>query len=344
MQNVSTLVFDWGNTLMKVFPEFKGPMVDWPHVEAIIGVKETLARLESNYRMVLATNASDSNVEQVRGALTRVELDGFFKDIFTFSQLQVRKPDQSFFLSIERLCGVSSQGIVMVGDDYVNDVLAAQDAGWRALWFNPDGKACPGLIPFYDGDVQNMGDLLYIIERPDIPDWDTCTRWMMKEGASSLLFMHVQAVAAVAYLLALWLRSVGEHIDPLLTHRGGILHDLSKLSAKTSEIDHAEMAGRRLEEFGQHELAEIARRHIIIEGRYPLTWEQKLVFFADKLVEGSAITGLDQRLEKLRQRYPAFRERIQNLAPMLVDLQSLICQKLQITPEILLERLHAASL
>jgi len=72
---MKNIVFDWDDTLMKVFPESQGPMVDWSHVEGIPGVKPTLERLSSRYHLAVATSAKDSNMEQVRLALARVGLD-----------------------------------------------------------------------------------------------------------------------------------------------------------------------------------------------------------------------------------------------------------------------------
>ena len=38
------VLFDWGDTLMRDFPEFSGPMASWSHVEALPNVKEVLER------------------------------------------------------------------------------------------------------------------------------------------------------------------------------------------------------------------------------------------------------------------------------------------------------------
>jgi putative hydrolase of the HAD superfamily len=34
------LLFDWGDTLMRVFPEYVGPMAAWPKVEAMPHAEE----------------------------------------------------------------------------------------------------------------------------------------------------------------------------------------------------------------------------------------------------------------------------------------------------------------
>ena len=45
---IKALFFDWGNTVMKVFPEYEGPMVSWPKVEKIEGIEELLNYLFKN--------------------------------------------------------------------------------------------------------------------------------------------------------------------------------------------------------------------------------------------------------------------------------------------------------
>ena len=78
---IHTLVFDWGNTLMKVIPEYSGPMSEWPQIAPVKGIKTALTRLKPHYRLVVATNAVDSGADQVRAALARAELAGFFSHI-----------------------------------------------------------------------------------------------------------------------------------------------------------------------------------------------------------------------------------------------------------------------
>ena len=37
------ILLDWGDTVMRVFPENAGPMFTWPRVEELDGIKEVLA-------------------------------------------------------------------------------------------------------------------------------------------------------------------------------------------------------------------------------------------------------------------------------------------------------------
>jgi len=89
-----------------------------------------------------------------------------------------------------------------------------------------------------------------------------------------------------------------------------LLHDVAKISGKTNDrnsSDHGLDGGRFLEARNQHDLAEISQRHMLfnleVPERMPLTWEQKVVFFADKLVETGSVVTIEERIAGLQKRY-----------------------------------------
>jgi HAD superfamily hydrolase (TIGR01509 family) len=131
-----TILFDWGDTLMRVFPEYSGPMKDWPRVEAIPGAAAMLESLHQDWTICLATNAADSDEAEIRAALARVDLDRWIERVYSFKAIGYRKPSRQFFQHILSDLGLPAGQAVMVGDDYVADVLGAQACGLRAAWFN----------------------------------------------------------------------------------------------------------------------------------------------------------------------------------------------------------------
>lgn len=136
MQPKGCILFDWGDTLMRVFPEFSGPMKDWPRVEAVSGAAEMLATLHPNWILAVATNAADSEEENIRLALHRVGLDRYLDKIYCFKTIGHKKPSPEFFNYLLEDLGLPAGEMVMVGDDYVADVLGANACGLRAVWFN----------------------------------------------------------------------------------------------------------------------------------------------------------------------------------------------------------------
>ena len=347
---IHTLVFDWGNTLMKVLPEYDGPMVEWPEIAPVKGIKTALTRLKPHYRLVVATNAADSGAEQVRAALSRAELEGFFSKIYTAQELNnSRKPEIAFFRNLEKALDESPSNLMMIGDDYRSDILGATQAGWRAIWFDPEMEACPGLMPVHTQEVYSMSRLPELIEKRELPGWNLCLTWLLEQNASNNLLLHTQTVAAIAYQLALWLRAARQGVDPMLAHRGGMMHDLAKLlSLRTgaSSVDHGRLAAQLLIACEQPELAEIARRHLLFcltdEDRAPETWEQKVVYFADKLVENTRLVSLEDRLRFLQDRYPRDKDRIEKFLPDLLNLQDELCTAMRMDPEALFSNLKSA--
>lgn len=340
------IAFDWGNTLMVELPQYSGVMAEWPEVAAVEGAQAALADLANRARLIVASNATDSNAARVRDALQRVGMDTYIQDIFTSHEVQGRKPQRLFFQSIQSsLPGANS--FTLVGDSYTTDMLGAWQAGWLAVWYNPTGAAAPGLLPLHDIEIRRIADLPAALSGPRLPGWNEAQSWLIDQQVPANLLLHTQAVAGVAYQLAVWLRAAGENVDPLLAQRGGMLHDLAKVSTlHVSGTNHGEAAAKILAGRGQAALAEIARRHILTnlldDKLAPRTWEEKVVYLADKLIEGSRLVTLDQRINALSQRYSRFSAGIQSCLPALRKLQRETCTRMRIPEGDLFDRLQSA--
>lgn len=130
------ILFDWGNTLMREFAGYEGPMADWPRVEALPGAAETLAALQPEWTLCLATNALGSDPAHIRAALARVTLDAYIEHIFRGIDLGAQKPHPAFFTGALARLGEPPERVMMVGDGFEVDVLGAANAGLRAVWLN----------------------------------------------------------------------------------------------------------------------------------------------------------------------------------------------------------------
>ena len=342
-EDVKVVLFDWGNTLMQELPGAVGTMVDCPEVAAVPGALEALRELELGRRLVVATNAAESDPSQVRAALGRVGLDQYIYEVFRARELGAQKPGPAFFEKIVEAMGCTPAEMVMVGDSYEQDVLGAAAAGIRAVWYNPTGSASPFLPPVQAGEVLDMVLLPQVVKDLSLPGLGKCLGWLAEQGTPDTLLAHSRVVANMGYLLAVWLRQRGVTVDPLVTHRGGLLHDLGKLSSRKFNIEHGEYAARLLEDRQQPILAEIVRRHALDTLLDPLlaprTWEEKLVYYADKLAEGSSIVTTDQRFHSLRQRYAFLDEKFDHFQAPLQALESEICVILDVSALELIDRL-----
>lgn len=130
------ILFDWGDTLMPVFPDLEGSMAAWSRLETIPSAQETLSSLRDDWIIALATNAVDSTEDEIWRALSRVDLDGLIERVYCFREIGHKKPSRGFFEFILKDLGLSSSSVVMVGDAYDVDVIGANRSGIRAVWFN----------------------------------------------------------------------------------------------------------------------------------------------------------------------------------------------------------------
>ena len=132
-----TVLFDWGDTVMRDYPEITIPMVDWETVEVVEGIAEVLNYLHSSGRqIVLATSAAISDEGQIRGALARGGLAGYFSRIYCFKNTHLPK-GEDFYRYILNDLGISASEALMVGDGFEKDVEIPNELGMFAVWFNP---------------------------------------------------------------------------------------------------------------------------------------------------------------------------------------------------------------
>jgi putative nucleotidyltransferase with HDIG domain len=258
--------------------------------------------------------------------------------------LRAGRPDSPFLLSFPLILDPEEiprpgkkDDVVLVSADYAW-IRWAKGKGFRGVWANFPRKRCPELHPLHDLEVRTPNDL----ERPwkfRLPDLEESLGILRDHGVPENVVEHSAVVAAVAFALAERLREKDVPVDPLLVHRGGLLHDLDKIWSIKEGNDHGERAAEILTKLGYPELGEIAKRHVLHPERLPRTWEEKLVFLADKLVEGKEVVGIRRRLSALLRRYPGFREEIRAGKPFISSLQNEVLSALGISEPELLEEL-----
>lgn len=136
----STVLFDWGDTVMRDHPEITTPMVEWETLEVIEGVADALDYLHaSGRRIVLATSASISDENQIWGALARCGLDKYFSKIYCFKNTNLSK-SEAFYRHILQDLNAPASDVLMVGDTFEKDVQIPNKLGIFAVWFNPHSE------------------------------------------------------------------------------------------------------------------------------------------------------------------------------------------------------------
>ncbi|MGQ9479468.1 MAG: HD domain-containing protein [Thermoproteota archaeon] len=162
-----------------------------------------------------------------------------------------------------------------------------------------------------------------------IPGEKECLDILREEGVSISVFKHVEKVAEVAKDITSRIKLKKYEVDEQLVVAGALLHDIGR--AVTHDVSHGVIGGKIIRRRGLDErLARIVERHVggglSIEeaeklglGRLnlmPETLEEKIVCYADKLVDGNRRVEFSETLkyfiEKLGPEHPAIKE-LENL-------------------------------
>ena len=96
-------------------------------------VIDVIAYLKTKYRLAILTNGSP--ISQ-RRKLESTGILNMFELSVVSGEVGIDKPDPRIFdVMCERL-NVKPQDCLYIGDNYVNDVLGARNAGWHAIYLN----------------------------------------------------------------------------------------------------------------------------------------------------------------------------------------------------------------
>ena len=145
---------------------------------------------------------------------------------------------------------------------------------------------------------------------------------------------HMEKVSEIAVRLGKKLIDRGVPVDLKLLRQAGLVHDLTKIiacfdnlnsfedSVKVCDLEawnklkerydgmtDPEITALVLNQRSENKLADIVRKHhftsVVEPGNEPKTWEEKVLYYADKLVMHDKEVTLKQRLRDLDKRYSA---------------------------------------
>lgn len=116
----------------------------------------TLETLANRYRLAVLTNGNAD--------VRRLGLADYFQFALCAEDLGVGKPDPAPFREALRRAGVAAGQAVHVGDHPDDDILGAQAAGLRAIWYNPRGLPWAGDAP-PDAQVRRLDQLPALLAR-----------------------------------------------------------------------------------------------------------------------------------------------------------------------------------
>jgi len=155
-----------------------------------------------------------------------------------------------------------------------------------------------------------------------LPTSQMALTFLSDVGCSERVIAHSKAVAALAVQLAKSCESKGLTVDVNVVEVGALLHDIGR--SKTHGVDHAVVGVEIAKSLNLPEhIVSIIECHIgggiganeakklglPIKDYFPTSLEEKLVAYADKLIEGSMVVPIkrtvDQFSSKLGKDHPA---------------------------------------
>jgi len=142
-------------------------------------------------------------------------------------------------------------------------------------------------------------------------------RLLSENGCSRRVINHCKAVEKVATEIAEACKKKGLNVDMKLVQIGALLHDIGR--SKTHCVDHAIIGAKIARSLNLPEaVVSIIERHVgggitieeaenlgwPVKSYVPETLEEKIVTYADKLIEGSERVSIEQTIEKFSRKLP----------------------------------------
>lgn len=149
-----------------------------------------------------------------------------------------------------------------------------------------------------------------------LPSREQAIELLRKNNCPPKVINHCEAVAKFAIETASKLEKKGLKIDFKLVEVGALLHDIGR--SKTHTVDHAVIGAKIAESAGLPEpVVRIIKRHVgggitseeaekfgwPKDVYVPLTLEEKIVSYADKVIEQSKRVPIDLEIEQLRMEH-----------------------------------------
>lgn len=122
--------------------------------------KETLKALEKTYKQYAITNGS---IVAQKGKLKKSGLDKIFDGVFISEEIGIDKPNKEFFdIVFENVGSTDTREYLLVGDSLTSDILGANNAGIKNIWYNPEkkGKNLDVIVNFTICDLREVVEIL----------------------------------------------------------------------------------------------------------------------------------------------------------------------------------------
>ena len=159
-----------------------------------------------------------------------------------------------------------------------------------------------------------------------LPSREQAIELLRKNNCPPKVISHCEEVADLALEIASKLEKKGIKVDLKLVEAGALLHDIGR--SKSHAVDHGVVGAKIAESEGLPEsVVRIIKRHVgggitsqeaekfgwpkdVYE---PVTLEEKIVSYADKLIDQSKRVPIDLEIERLQVEHKDAAERVRKL-------------------------------
>jgi uncharacterized protein len=150
-----------------------------------------------------------------------------------------------------------------------------------------------------------------------LPTREEALQFLRQSGCRGNVIRHAEKVSELAREIAEACKKNGSNVDLELVEVGGLLHDIGR--GRTHSVHHSVVGAEVARSLGLPEpVVSIIKRHVGggITAReakklgwpkdvyVPQTLEEKIVCYADKLIEGSRRVPIEKTIDQLSQELP----------------------------------------
>lgn len=158
------------------------------------------------------------------------------------------------------------------------------------------------------------------------PSREQAIELLRKNNCPPVVVHHSEIVADVALEIATKLQNKGRKINLKLVEAGALLHDIGR--SKTHKVNHGIVGAEIVQAEGLPEpVANIVKRHVgggisaqeaagfgwPKDVYVPQTLEEKIVSYADKLIDNSKRVSIDLEIQRLSVEHKDAAERVRKL-------------------------------
>jgi uncharacterized protein len=167
-----------------------------------------------------------------------------------------------------------------------------------------------------------------------LPSREQATELLRKSNCPPIIIRHCEAVASVALETANKVSDRGLKVDLQLVEIGALLHDIGR--STSNKVNHGVVGGKIAQEAGLPEaVVRIIKRHVgggitaeeaecfgwPKDVYIPVTLEEKIVSYADKIIDNSKRVSINLEIERLKkQNMIEAAERVRKLHQEITDL------------------------